>query len=71
MVERQLDGIFFRIKRNGEYKNICFSDMTRDEIDRVIGDKPSAWWKAVAIHLAECLNEIGRQLDIVAYTEEE
>lgn len=68
---RELDGIFFRIKIGDEYKNVCFSDMTSEEIDEVIGDKDAEWWKAVAKHLAECLQEIGHQFNIVARLPEE
>lgn len=26
-----LDGVYFRIKRDNEYHNICFSDLTEEE----------------------------------------
>ena len=64
MPRRELDGIFFRVKRADKWQNICFTDMTREEIDTVIGEKSSDWWKAVALHLKECLNEIGETFDI-------
>ncbi len=64
MQSRELDGIFFRVKRSDRWQNICFSDMTREEIDTVIGERSSDWWKSVALHLKECLNEIGETFDI-------
>ena len=30
-MDRNLDGTYFRIKRNDKCENVCFSDMTRDE----------------------------------------
>ena len=30
-INRNLDGIYFRIKRDGKYLSVCLSDMTREE----------------------------------------
>ena len=35
-VERELDGVYFHVERNGSFKNICFSDLTADEQRAVI-----------------------------------
>lgn len=32
-LNRNLDGVYFRVKRNNKFENICFSDMTEDETD--------------------------------------
>lgn len=38
---RNLDGCYFRVKREGKWQNICFSDLTKDERDEVTnGKKP-------------------------------
>ena len=37
MINRDLDGIYFRVKRDDRWQNICFSDMTDEEIDTIIG----------------------------------
>lgn len=63
-VIRDMDGCYFRVERNGRYENICFSDMTDEEIEKVIGDRPAEWWKSLALHLKSCLNQIGEQFDI-------
>lgn len=63
-MDRNLDGLYFRIQRNGKWCNVCFSDMTPEEIEEVTKDRPVEWWKSVAIHLAECLKEVGDQFDI-------
>lgn len=31
MKKRELCGIYFRVKRDGKYENICFTDMTEEE----------------------------------------
>jgi len=64
MINRDLDGIYFRVKRDDRWQNICFSDMTDEEIDTIIGERSSDWWKAVALHLKECINKIGEEFDI-------
>ena len=64
-MDRKLDGIYFRVKRNGEYKNICFSDLTKTERDEICKDRPAEWYKAVAYHLADRLKDIGEVFDIV------
>jgi len=38
MKKRELCGIYFRVKRDGKYENICFTDMTEEEQKRAIYD---------------------------------
>ena len=64
-MNRGLDGIYFRVQREGKWDNICFSDMTEQEIEKVIGNRKAAWWKSVAMHLKEQLNQIGEEFDII------
>lgn len=63
-MKRNLDGVYFRVKRNGKYENVCFSDMTPQERDGVIGDRPAEWWKSMACIMADCLKKVGDQFDI-------
>ncbi len=35
-IERELDGIYFRINRNGNWHNICFTDLTKSEREELI-----------------------------------
>lgn len=64
-MDRNLDGIYFRVKRDGEFKNICFSDLTEEEIELKFNNQPAEWWKRVALHLKERINAIGEEFDIV------
>lgn len=61
---RNLDGIYFRIERNGEYVNLCFSDLTEEERSKVMEGRSEEWLKHLANHLADCLSKIGEQFDI-------
>ena len=62
---RDLDGVYFRINRNGKWQNICFSDLTEEEMVRVLEDKDKQWLKNMCKVLANALRSIGDQLDIV------
>lgn len=64
-MNRNLDGIYFRVKRNGKYENVCFSDLTESEREEVCKDRPAEWYKSVAYHLADRLQTIGDYLNIV------
>lgn len=63
-VERKLDGVFFRVKRNGKWNNICFSDMTHDERKEVIGERTCEWWMALAGMMADDLRAVGDKFGI-------
>ena len=62
-MDRNLDGIYVRIKRNG-YENVCLSDMTDEELEEVCKDRTSSWYLSVIKHLCKCLKAIGDELDI-------
>ena len=38
-MDRKLDGVFFRIKRNGVFENVCFSDLTDEEMDSMLSGR--------------------------------
>ena len=63
-INRELDGCFFRVERDGKWQSICFSDLTEEERDSVMKDRDERWLKSLCGHLADCLREIGDELDI-------
>lgn len=63
-MNRDLDGIYFRVERDGKWQNICFTDLTIEEIDEITKDKNITWWKVVALHLKGVINDIGNTFDI-------
>ena len=63
-MNRNLDGIYFRIERNGKFENVCFSDMTEAEQREVLKDKPIIFVTEVALEMAKRLHEIGEELDL-------
>lgn len=70
-MNRNLDGIYFRINRDGRWQNICYSDLTLEERDEVCKGRGREWLRSVADILADRLKEIGDQFDIVAGDEDE
>ena len=64
-MKRNLDGVYFRIKRDNCFENICFSDLTDDERQMVLADKDTEFLKRLCCILADTLQTIGQQLNIV------
>ena len=42
-MNRNLDGVYFRIKRDEKFENICFSDLTEEEKDEVLDGRSREW----------------------------
>ena len=59
-----LDGVYFRIKRDNEYHNICFSDLTEDEMQNVLKDRDISFCKSLCIGLGKTIRNIGDALDL-------
>ena len=70
-MNRKLDGIYLRIKRDGKYQAVCLSDMTREELEENLNPERGEWLKGAVIHLALTLHEIGILFDIVGKLNDE
>ena len=42
-MDRNLDGIYFRVQRDGKWGNACFSDLTQEEMERVMENRDVDW----------------------------
>ena len=69
-MNRELDGVYFRVERDGKWQSICFSDLTEEERERVCEGRSAKWFKSLADPLADCIKEIGEQFDIIAGEQE-
>ena len=65
IMDRNLDGIYFRVQRNGKWENACFSDLTQEEMERVMKNRDVDWLKSMCIQLGKTIRRIGDELDIV------
>ena len=71
--QRNLDGVYFRVERDGKWQNICYSDMTADERDEIARkraehatpEQQAQWWRSMADILADALYDMGEQLGVV------
>lgn len=68
---RKLDGTRFRVERNGKMLNICFSDLTDEEMFKVLVSKNEYQLRDLCILLGRTLRNIGDQFDLVLETKEE
>lgn len=64
-MNRNLDGVYFRVKRNGKWDNVCFSDLSETEKVDVLKNKDIDWVKSLCMILGKKIREIGDQFDIV------
>ena len=73
-IPRNLDGVFFRVERNGRWCNICYSDMTPDERKEVIYDRMDerpldeqvGYYRRLAEMMADQLYSMGEQLGVMS-----
>lgn len=63
-MDRNLDGYYFRVCRNGKWESVCFSDLTDAEMDKVLANKGEQWLKSLCKGLGNTIRQIGDQLDI-------
>lgn len=63
-VERNLDGVYFRVDRNGRRESICFSDLTTEERTNVLNGYSVASLTRLCLHLADTIRQIGDTLDL-------
>ena len=70
---RNLDGVFYRVKRGGRWCTVCFSDMTPDERREVIYDRMSekpmdeqvGYYRRLAELMADQLYSMGEQMGVM------
>ena len=65
MIKRNLDGVYFRIQRDGKWDSICFTDLTEAEMDEVLKNKDKVWVVGLAKILAKTIQNLGYQFDLV------
>lgn len=52
---RNSDNIFFVVKRDNQNVNLCFSDLTAEEREKVMKGKDEMWLKSLCQQLADIL----------------
>ena len=64
MINRNLDGIYFRVERDGKWQTLCFSYLTEDEQRKVLKDKSPDFVLQMALNMAARLREVGDKFDL-------
>lgn len=72
-IQRNMDGVYFRVERDGRWQNICYSDMTADERRAVIYDRmnerpfvdQASYYRCLAEIMADQLYDVAEQLGVV------
>lgn len=65
-MDRNLDGVYFRVKREDKYDNVCFSDLTEEQMDEVLKGRDEEWLRNMCKILGKTIRKIGDELDILA-----
>ena len=42
-MNRNLDGVYFIVKRDERWQNICFTDLTNEETNTILKDRTKVW----------------------------
>ena len=63
--KRDLDGVYFRICREGKWESVCFTDLTAPEREKVLFDRSEEWLRDMCCILAATIREIGDELDLI------
>lgn len=63
--KRRLDGALFRVRRGDEYEDVCFTDLSLEEIETISAGRDAKWWKSIALFLRDTIRDIGDHFDIV------
>ena len=66
MKNRNLDGVYFSIERDGHYESVCFSDLTENEREDVLSSKSIEWVKSLCYILADTILSVVILFDIIS-----
>lgn len=64
-VSRNLDGVYYRVVRDGKFVNRCFSDLTESEQDEIMAEYSAEQLRRLCHQLCVSLRQIGDTLDLV------
>jgi hypothetical protein len=65
--KRNISGMYFRVKNDqGVFEPVCFEDLTEQQQDEILKTKNVEFIKGIAKGMADTLNRISEQFDIVA-----
>lgn len=63
--QRNLDGIYYRVKRGTRMTDVCFTDLTASEQENVLQEYGIIELKRIVLVLARTLRQVGDDLNII------
>lgn len=63
-LDRNLDGLYFRVKRGGRFESVCFSDLTKKQMRQVLEGNSKEFLREMCVILGLRIRRIGDELDI-------
>ncbi len=63
-VHRNLDGVYYRVKRNGYFEDLCFTDLTLTEQNDLLATLDTEGLKRMCHLMADALRTVGDELNI-------
>lgn len=70
-INRELDNIYFRVERGKHWESVCFSDLSDEEMDKVLEGHSVEWLKSTCKILGRTIRDIGDSLDIAGWQKDE
>lgn len=64
-VFRNLDGVYYRVVRDGKHVNRCFSDLLEAEQDGIMAEYNAEQLRRLCRYLSMSLRQIGDTLELV------
>lgn len=65
-MDRELDGVYFRIQRKDKWESVCFSDLSEEQMNHVLMNRSRQWLIKLCILLGKTIRQIGDEFDIYA-----
>lgn len=63
-MNRDLDGLYFRVKRNNRWESVCFSDLTDEEMDKVLEGHSVQWLKSTCKEAEAALPSVAVEMGV-------
>ena len=57
-MNRNLDGVYFRVKRDDQWQNICFTDLTEEETEEILKDRSNEWMRSMIKSFCEVFKNV-------------
>lgn len=57
-INRNLDGYYFRVLRDGKWTNVCFTDLHSEEVESILRNRGAKWLQSLYDGLKEVLNKL-------------